>query len=106
MRFFHSRQPHGLHISPAFSGLGIAIHDVGDADRRLHYHECMRELGIVVVGSALLTVQGSEYVLGRGSAVALEPGEIHAWGSISRDLELIIIHEPFLADDLVYVAIV
>jgi len=72
----------------------------------MHYHEHMRELGIVVVGSALLTAGGSEYVLGRGSAVAIDPGEIHVWGSISSDLELLIIHEPFLADDLVYVAIV
>jgi quercetin dioxygenase-like cupin family protein len=66
----------------------------------------MRELGIVVAGSALLTAQGGDYVLGRGSAVAIEPGEIHAWSSISIDLELLIIHEPFLADDLVYVALV
>ncbi len=72
----------------------------------MHYHERMHELGIVVVGSALLAAGGSEYTLAGGSAVAIEPGEVHAWQKLSTDLELIMIHEPFLADDLVYVAIV
>lgn len=69
-----------------------------------HYHRHMREICIVTVGSAELMAQGQMSMIDEGVLVIVEPGEVHAWREISRDCRILVLHEPWVADDLVVVA--
>jgi len=71
-----------------------------------HYHRHMREVCIVTAGSAELTVQGQISMIDGGILVIVEPGEVHAWRGLSRDCRILVLHEPWHADDLVVVAAV
>ena len=66
----------------------------------------MREVCIVIAGSAELMVQGQISMIDEDMLVIVEPGEVHAWRGMSRDCRMLVLHEPWHADDLVVVAAV
>ncbi len=71
-----------------------------------HYHRHMREVCVVTAGSAELMIQGQISMIDKGTLVIVEPGEVHAWRAISSDCRMLLLHEPWDADDLVIVVAV
>jgi len=71
-----------------------------------HYHRHMREICIVTAGSVELMVQGQISMIDEGTLVIVEPGEVHAWRGMRRDCRMLMLHEPWRADDHKVVAAV
>lgn len=44
---------------------------------RLHYHEDMQEVFVIINGTVAVTVNGTEHLLVEGDAILIEPSEIH-----------------------------
>jgi mannose-6-phosphate isomerase-like protein (cupin superfamily) len=71
-----------------------------------HYHRHMREICLIISGRAELMVKGQLSMIDGGTLVIVEAGEVHAWHGISRDCQMLVLHDPWDADDLVGVAAV
>ena len=106
MRLFYPdhKASQGWLAGPWNSELSGAIGYTRVAREEPHYHARMREACVVTSGSGELMVAGRTQRVETGVLVIVEPGEVHAWQSASRDFHMLILHEPWLPDDTVVVA--
>ncbi len=94
----------GRLVGPWNSGLALAIGYTRTASAEPHYHAQMREIFVVIAGSGDFMVSGHTRRIETGAVGIVEPGEVHAWRSTSRDFQIVVVHEPYAADDTMVAA--
>ena len=94
----------GRLVGPWNSGLALAIGYARTASAEPHYHAQMREIFVVIAGSGDFMAGGHTRRIETDAVGIVEPGEVHAWRSASRDFQIVVVHEPYVAGDTMVVA--
>ena len=94
----------GWLAGPWNSRLSLALGYARVANAEPHYHAEMREVFVVIAGSGELMVAGQTRRVETGAAGIVEPGEVHRWRRATHDFRLVVVHEPYVAGDMIVVA--
>ena len=89
----------GWCVGPWNSTVPVAVGYAHGGVLEEHAHDQMNELYLVARGSATLTVSGREVRLGTGDVLVVEPGEEHAFLSMSSDYSHFVVQAPFVSGD-------
>ena len=72
----------------------------GEIDEvKSHYHSEVYEYFIVLNGTAMITINGKDVQLKKGSVIVVEPGEKHLLKECSSDFELLLLMDKFIEND-------